>query len=100
MSPISPIITGRFAPSPTGMLHSGSLVAAVGSWLLARSAGGRWLLRIDDLDTPRQVPGMVDDILATLETFGLVWDGKISWQSRNHDAYLQAFEELQETGLV
>lgn len=96
----SPIITGRFAPSPTGMLHTGSLVAAVGSWLLARSVGGRWLLRIDDLDTPRQVPGMVDDILATLETFGLVWDGEIAWQSRNHDAYCAAFAELQKTGLV
>ena len=93
MSP-APTITGRFAPSPTGRLHTGSLVAAVGSWLMARRAIGRWLLRMHDLDTPRQVPGMADDILATLENFGLTWDGEISWQSRNIQAYEQAFEKL------
>jgi glutamyl-Q tRNA(Asp) synthetase len=91
---------GRFAPSPTGALHTGSLVAAVGSWLLARSTGGRWLLRIDDLDAPRQVPGMVDDILATLDGFGLEWDGEISWQSRHREAYQQAFDELLQQGVV
>lgn len=99
MPPITNI-TGRFAPSPTGALHTGSLVAAVGSWLLAKSAGGRWLLRMDDLDTPRQVPGMVDDILATLESFGLLWDGGITWQSRHVEAYREAFEEVQKLGLV
>ena len=93
-------ITGRFAPAPTGTLHTGSLVAAVGSWLLAKSAGGRWLLRMDDLDSQRQVAGMADDILRTLECFGLVWDGEISWQSRNRDAYRLAFEQLQQQGLV
>ena len=93
-------ITGRFAPSPTGALHAGSLVAAVGSWLMAKSAGGRWLLRMDDLDTPRQVAGMADDILRTLEGFGLEWDGAISWQSRHRDAYRQAFEQLQQQGLI
>lgn len=93
-------ITGRFAPSPTGALHTGSLVAAVGSWLMAKSAGGRWLLRMDDLDTPRQVPGMVDDILQTLEDFGLQWDGEITWQSRHRDDYRQAFEVLQQQGVI
>ncbi|MBC8017089.1 MAG: tRNA glutamyl-Q(34) synthetase GluQRS [Verrucomicrobia bacterium] len=93
-------ITGRFAPSPTGALHTGSLVAAVGSWLLAKSVGGRWLLRMDDLDTPRQVAGMADDILRTMEDFGLEWDGEISWQSRHRDAYRQAFELLQQQGLI
>jgi glutamyl-Q tRNA(Asp) synthetase len=94
------IITGRFAPSPTGALHTGSLVAAVGSWLMAKSAGGRWLLRMDDLDTPRQVAGMADDIQRTLERFGLLWDGEISWQSRHLDAYRQAFEQLQQQGVI
>lgn len=93
-------ITGRFAPSPTGALHTGSLVAAVGSWLMARHRGGRWLLRMDDLDTPRQVAGMADDILRTLEEFGLEWDGEISWQSRNRDAYVEAFERLRSLGVI
>lgn len=93
-------VTGRFAPSPTGPLHSGSLAAAVGSWLLARSAGGRWLLRLDDLDTPRQVAGTADDILATLEAFGLYWDGGVSRQSLHRDAYEQAFEALLERGAL
>src|SRR5450631_1346550 len=99
MTPTSSI-TGRFAPSPTGRLHTGSLVAAVGSWLMARHAGGRRLLRMDDLDTPRQVAGMADDILATLESFGLYWDGEITWQSRNVPAYEQAFEQLKRQGVV
>ena len=93
-------IVGRFAPAPTGHLHVGSLIAAAGSWLIARSAGGRWLMRMDDLDTPRQVPGMADDILKTLEDFGLFWDGEIAWQSRNRDAYRQAFDELHRRNLV
>jgi len=67
---------------------------------MAKSAGGRWLLRMDDLDTPRQVAGMADDILRTLERFGLEWDGEISWQSRHRDAYRQAFDQLQQQGLV
>lgn len=100
MSTETNLITGRFAPSPTGRLHTGSLAAAVGSWLLARSAGGRWLLRIDDLDAPRQVAGMVDDILTTLESFGLLWDGELAWQSRHTEAYCAAFKELQKLGLV
>ena len=93
-------LTGRFAPSPTGRLHIGSLVAAVGSWLAARSGGGRWLLRIDDLDTPRQVTGMDDDIMATLEAFGLYWDGAVSRQSSNLEAYQEAFEQLKKQGMI
>ena len=93
-------VVGRFAPSPTGALHTGSLVAAVGSWLLAKSSGGRWLLRMDDLDTHRQVAGTEDDILRTLECFGLQWDGQCSRQSGNLDAYRQAFEGLQQQGLI
>jgi glutamyl-Q tRNA(Asp) synthetase len=67
---------------------------------MARSAGGRWLLRIDDLDTPRQMPGMADDIMRTLELFGLCWDGEVSRQSDNREAYRHYFSELFTTGLV
>ncbi|NTU59663.1 MAG: tRNA glutamyl-Q(34) synthetase GluQRS [Deltaproteobacteria bacterium] len=85
---------GRFAPSPTGPLHLGSLVTAVGSWLLARARGGRWLLRIEDLDTPRVVPGAADDILRTLEALGLPWDGPVVYQSRRLPAYEEALRRL------
>jgi glutamyl-Q tRNA(Asp) synthetase len=99
--PDTPNLTiGRFAPSPTGALHTGSLVAAVGSWLMAKSLGGRWLLRMDDLDTPRQVAGMADDLLRTLEDFSLEWDGEISWQSSHREDYRQSFEQLQKLGLI
>ena len=93
-------ITGRFAPSPTGPLHLGSLVAALGSWLFARSSGGRWLLRMDDLDAPRVVPGMADDILYTLDALGFHWDGTPVWQSRRGEAYAAALEELTRLGVV
>ena len=86
--------TGRFAPSPTGPLHLGSLVAALGSWLFARAKGGRWLVRMEDLDTPRVVPGAADDILRTLERFGLTWDGEIVQQSMRLSLYDAAFEDL------
>lgn len=95
-----PNIIGRFAPSPTGALHIGSLVTAVGSYLMAKRSGGRWRVRIDDLDTPRQMPGMVDDILRTLEQFALVPDDEISWQSRHLDAYQDVFGRLQQQGLI
>ena len=92
-APPSPPV-GRFAPSPTGPLHLGSLVAALGSWLFARSKGGRWLVRMEDLDTPRVVPGAADDILRTLERFGLTWDGAVVFQSRRLALYDSAFEDL------
>jgi glutamyl-Q tRNA(Asp) synthetase len=91
---------GRFAPSPTGPLHFGSLVAAVGSYCLARQAGGRWLLRIEDLDTPRVVPGAADDIMHVLEQLGLFWDGPVIWQSRRGEAYQDALERLRQSGLL
>lgn len=91
---------GRFAPSPTGPLHFGSLVAALGSWLHARRHGARWLVRIEDVDTPRTVPGAADDILRTLDTFGLDWDGPVVWQSERLALYADALETLRDAGLV
>jgi glutamyl-Q tRNA(Asp) synthetase len=93
-------VIGRFAPSPTGPLHFGSLVAAVGSYCLARRAGGRWLVRIEDLDTPRVVPGAAEGILRTLESFGMFWDGEVLWQSRRLQRYEAALERLREKGLL
>jgi glutamyl-Q tRNA(Asp) synthetase len=87
-------VTGRFAPSPTGPLHLGSLVAALGSWLFARAAGGRWLVRMEDLDTPRVVPGAADEILRALARYGLTWDGEVVFQSRRLGLYERAFEDL------
>jgi len=91
---------GRFAPSPTGPLHFGSLVAAVGSFLEARSHGGAWLLRIDDLDPPRVVRGAADAILRTLEACGMEWDGTVAYQSTRHDAYHCAVHQLRGRDLV
>lgn len=91
---------GRFAPSPTGPLHFGSLVAALASWLDARAAGGTWRVRIEDVDTPRTVPGAADAILRTLETLGLHWDGEVAWQSRRTALYDAALERLRAQGLV
>ena len=89
---------GRFAPSPTGRLHMGSMVAALASWLDARSRGGTWLLRLEDLDPPREVPGAADDILRTLEAFGLTWDGEVVYQSDRHALYSEALESLKRDG--
>jgi len=91
---------GRFAPSPTGPLHFGSLTAAVGSYLEARFHNGEWLLRMEDLDTPRTVAGAADDILRTLEACGLYWDETIVYQSRRTTAYEDALCELQRIGAV
>ena len=91
---------GRFAPSPTGQLHFGSLVAAVGSWLCARHAGGQWLLRVEDIDPPREVPGSARSILAALPAFGLHADRPVMYQSERHAAYDDAFERLRRADLV
>ena len=85
---------GRFAPSPTGPLHFGSLIAAAGSYLNAKAAGGEWRVRIDDIDPPREVAGAADDILRTLEAYGFEWDGDILYQSRRRDAYEAALDAL------
>ncbi len=85
---------GRFAPSPTGALHFGSLVAALASWLDARRTGGRWLLRMEDLDRPRVIAGAADTILRQLESCGLGWDGPVVYQSARLDLYEDAIQRL------
>jgi glutamyl-Q tRNA(Asp) synthetase len=85
---------GRFAPSPSGALHFGSLLAALASYLDARAAGGRWLVRIEDLDTPRVQSGAAGDILRTLKLYGLAWDGDVVVQSARLDRYESALEQL------
>ena len=85
---------GRFAPSPTGPLHAGSLVAALGSWLDARKNGGKWLLRIEDLDTPRCIPGAAEQIQSQLRACSLFWDEEAIYQSKRQDAYKKALERL------
>lgn len=90
---VAPVI-GRFAPSPTGPLHFGTLLAALGSYLFAKSSGGRWLLRIEDLDPPRTIPGSADMILILLEKLGFEWDGEVVYQSRCYDRYRQILEQL------
>ncbi|HKT33094.1 MAG TPA: tRNA glutamyl-Q(34) synthetase GluQRS [Gammaproteobacteria bacterium] len=89
---------GRFAPSPTGPLHFGSLVAALGSFLDARAHGGRWLLRIEDLDPPREQIGAADQILRSLEIHGLHWDGQVLYQHARLEAYKAAAAKLQAEG--
>lgn len=90
----SPRYRGRFAPSPTGRLHFGSLVAAFGSWLLARHHRGEWLVRVEDLDPPREVPGAAEAQLATLAAFGMTSDLPVAWQRRRYDLYAQALDTL------
>jgi glutamyl-Q tRNA(Asp) synthetase len=95
-----PRYRGRFAPSPTGPLHFGSLVAATASYLQARSQHGEWWIRIEDIDPPREMPGASDDILRTLEAFGFEWDGPVQYQSQRYASYAAALEQLQQLGLV
>jgi glutamyl-Q tRNA(Asp) synthetase len=91
---------GRFAPSPTGPLHFGSLLAAVGSYCDARAAGGRWLLRMEDIDPPRMMANAADIILRQLESYGFEWDGGVCYQSTRSEAYLAALRQLQAQGDV
>jgi len=91
---------GRFAPSPTGPLHFGSLLAAVGSYLEARTRRGRWLLRIEDLDPPREPPGAVEQIISDLDRFGFEWDGPILRQSTRAREYDAALDRLAQLGLT
>ncbi|GAB57279.1 tRNA glutamyl-Q(34) synthetase GluQRS [Rheinheimera nanhaiensis] len=96
----SPAYIGRFAPSPSGPLHFGSLIAAVGSYLQAKSQHGKWLVRMEDIDTPRMVAGIDSDILRTLEQFGLHWDDSVLYQSQRLERYQHIFHQLQQQQLV
>ena len=91
---------GRFAPSPTGPLHIGSLLTAVASYLQVKSQGGTWLVRIEDIDRPRQMPGADQLILDTLYSHGLHWDGEVVYQSQRHAYYQQALQSLQQQNLL
>ena len=95
-----PVYRGRFAPSPTGPLHFGSLVAAVASYADARHHDGEWLIRIEDVDSPRSVAGADEAILATLAACGMQHDGEIIYQSRRNNAYLAALRQLRERKLA
>jgi glutamyl-Q tRNA(Asp) synthetase len=100
MTTPTPAYRGRFAPSPTGPLHFGSLVAAAGSFLEARSRRGEWHLRMEDVDTPRCSTAAASEILRALEACGFAWDGEIVWQSRRSEAYAAALERLKAAGRV
>ncbi len=99
-SPETVLYRGRFAPSPTGPLHFGSLVAAVGSYADARASTGKWLVRMEDLDPPREVPGAADAILRTLEALGMEWDGAVRFQSTRTQAYREGLDRLAADGLT
>src|SRR5438128_1081890 len=95
-----PTYRGRFAPSPTGPLHFGSLVAAMASYADARANGGEWLVRMEDVDVPRTVPGAASEILRALEAYGLAWDGQVVYQSERGDLYAAALDRLQRASHV
>lgn len=94
------MVVGRFAPSPTGPLHFGSLVAAVASYCDARHRGGQWLLRIEDVDTTRSLPDATAHILSSLQRYGFVWDGEILYQHQRSAHYQAALDQLQQRGLA
>lgn len=96
----SETVRGRFAPSPTGALHFGSLLAAVASFLDARHRNGEWLVRIEDIDTARVVPGSAELILRTLERYGMEWDGTVTYQSRRLELYANTLDRLAAQGLI
>ena len=98
--PSSPTVTGRFAPSPSGPLHAGSLIAAIGSHLSARSQGGRWLLRLEDVDEGRVRPAAADIILRQLEALALDWDGPVQTQTARKNVYQEALAALQAKSMV
>lgn len=100
MSSLTQPYVGRFAPSPSGPLHEGSLVAAMASYLDARAHGGKWLVRMEDLDTPRMVPGASQTILKQLNELGMQWDAAPWHQSERLSAYQEAFDTLRQHGLV
>ena len=93
-----PIYRGRFAPSPTGPLHFGSLIAAVGSFLQARAQQGEWWLRIENIDPPREAAGAIDAILHSLEAHGLTWDGQVQYQIHRQPRYAAALDEIYQLG--
>lgn len=91
---------GRFAPSPTGPLHFGSLLAATASYLQARASSGKWLLRIEDIDPPREQAGAAEHIIETLESYGFAWDGPVIWQSESREAHAAALQTLLASGMA
>lgn len=99
-APLPTDYIGRFAPSPTGLLHIGSLLTALASYADARANRGKWLVRMEDLDPPREMPGAAAHILNTLEAFGFEWDGEVVWQSRRHSLYRDALGRLKEKSLL
>lgn len=99
-APLSTPYIGRFAPSPTGPLHFGSLLTAAASFLEARQHGGQWLLRVEDIDPPREQPGATDEILRALESYGFEWDGLVTYQSASRDAHDDVIQTLIDAGMA
>jgi len=97
---LNQITIGRFAPSPTGPLHFGSLLAALASYLEAKTKQGKWLVRMEDLDKPREVKGAASHILRTLEQFGFEWDGEVVYQSQRSELYQEALTQLEKKSLI